>query len=153
MSMSSPFHGTPAAYDLVSDHISTDFEQTTETSQSILVTALDAWQDWSDATSDDKYREAILTLIEGLVTLVGYLAGFAYCWLVLQCVRTVRYWLTEAVQAIPVLRGWWAAPSIEVSPTQYPESCWQVIAPATLAAILDDELDWACAAEVRVAIG
>ena len=70
-----------------------------------------------------------------------------FVWLALQLVKTVRYWLAEAVQAVPVLYGWWKAPFVEIQATQYPESCWQAIAPAALAAILDCELDWACAAE------
>ncbi len=119
---------------------------------STLDNALDAWQDWSDTTFDQQYREAILTLVDGMATLVGYLAGFAYCWLLLQTVRTVRCWLTAAEQSVPVLNGWWKAPFFEVSPTQYLDYCWQAIAPAALAAILADELDWACAAEVPVAI-
>ena len=114
---------------------------------STLNSALETWQDWSDTTFDDQYREAILTLVAGLARLVGYLIGCAYCWLVLQCTKTVRYWLSEAVQAVPVLRGWWMAPSIEIEATQYPESCWQAIAPAVSQAILDYELDWAIAAE------
>lgn len=112
--------------------------------------ALAAWQDWSDATFDDQYRAAILTLIEGLASLTGYLIGVACCWLLLQCVRTVRYWLAEAVQAVPVLHGWWRAPSIEAKATQYPESCWQAIAPAVTQAILDYELEWAIGAEAIV---
>ena len=125
------------------------------TTLSTLTDALDAWQDWSDVTFDDKYREAILTLVVGVAMLTGYLVGFGYHWLLLQLVKTVRYWLEEAVQAVPVLYGWWAAPFIETQATHYPESCWQVlaesfqgrIAPAALAAILDYELDWAWAAE------
>ncbi|CAN5656353.1 hypothetical protein BH23CYA1_BH23CYA1_16720 [soil metagenome] len=105
--------------------------------------ALDAWQDWSDTTFDQQYREAILTLVAGLATLAGYLIGYACCWLLLQLVKTVRYWLTDAVQAVPVLNGWWKAPFVEISATQYPEFCWQAIAPTTLNAILDYELSWA----------
>ena len=89
---------------------------------STLNSALETWQDWSDTTFDDQYREAILTLVAGLARLVGYLIGCAYCWLVLQCTKTTRYWLSEAVQAVPVLRGWWIAPSIEIEATQYPET-------------------------------
>ena len=114
---------------------------------STLNSALETWQDWSDTTFDDQYREAILTLVAGLARLVGYLIGCAYCWLVLQLMKTARYWLTEAVQAIPVLRGWWVAPFVVIEPTQYPEYCWQAIAPAVLKAILDDELSWAVDAE------
>ena len=117
------------------------------TAETAFSHALDTWQDWSDATFDDRYRAAILTLLEGLAALVGYLIGCACCWLVLQCMKTVRYWLTEAVQAVPVLNGWWVAPFVVIEPTQYPEYCWQVIAPVTLKAILDDELSWAIAAE------
>ena len=111
--------------------------------------ALNAWQNWSDATFDNQYREAILTLTEGLATLVGYLTGFAYWWSMLQLVKTVRYWLAEAAQAVPVLHGWWVAPFVVIEPTQYPEDCWQAIAPATLEAIFNDELSWAVAAEER----
>ncbi len=114
---------------------------------STLTDAVDAWQDWSDTTFDDKYREAMLTLVAGVALLIGYLVEFVYHWLALQLVKTVRYWLAEAVQAVPVLYGWWKAPFVEIQATQYPESCWQAIAPAALAAILDCELDWACAAE------
>lgn len=117
------------------------------TAESAFNDALAAWQDWSDATFDEQYRAAILTLIEGLATLTGYLIGFACCWLVLQCMKIVRYWLSEAGQAVPVLHGWWVAPFVEVEATQYPEICWQGIAPAVSAAILDYELEWACAAE------
>jgi hypothetical protein len=109
--------------------------------------ALDAWQDWSDSTFDDRYREAILTLVEGLSALVGYLAGFAYGWLLLQCLKTACYWLIEAAQAVPVVNGWWRAPFVEIDATQYLDHCWQAIAPAVSSAILDYELDWACAAE------
>lgn len=120
-----------------------------------LDNALNAWQNWSDATFDDKYREAILTLIGGVTTLVGYLTGFACCWLALQLTKTARYWLTEAVQAVPVLNGWWSAPFVEIQPTQYPEICWQAlaeplqgrIAPETDEDILDYELSWAETAE------
>ena len=112
--------------------------------------ALNAWQDWSDNTFDDQYREAILTLTEGLATLAGYLTGFAYCWSMLQLVKTVRYWLAEAAQAVPVLHGWWVAPFVVIEPTQYPEDCWQAIAPATFKAIFNDELSWAVAAEERL---
>ena len=95
------------------------------TAPSTLNSALETWQDWSDTTFDDQYREAILTLVAGLARLVGYLTGFIYCWrwLVLQCMKTTRYWLVEAVQAVPVLHGWWRAPSIEIEMMQYPESC------------------------------
>ena len=117
------------------------------TAKSTWSNALDAWQDWSDATFDDKYRAAILTLVEGLATLIGYLIGFAYGWLYLQCVKTARYWLAEVVQAVLVLSGWWTVPFVEVVTTQYPDICWQAIAPAVTAAILDYELSWACAAE------
>lgn len=44
MSMSSPFHGTPATYALVSDRISTDFNQTIEALRLMLATALDVAQ-------------------------------------------------------------------------------------------------------------
>ena len=108
---------------------------------------LDRWQAWSDATFDDKYREAILTLIEGVLRLAVYLAGLTYYWLKLQTLRTVRYWLSEAVQAVPVLNSWWRAPFVAIAPTQYPESCWQAISQATAMAILDYELDWAWDAE------
>ena len=74
---------------------------------------LDGWQAWSDATFDDKYREAILTLVEGVSRLVVYLVGLTYYWLKLQTLRTVRYWLSEAVQAVPVLNSWWRAPFVE----------------------------------------
>ena len=56
---------------------------------------LDACQEWSDATFDDEYRQALLTLLEGLATLTGYLVGFAYSWLLLQCAKTARSWLSE----------------------------------------------------------
>ena len=108
---------------------------------------LDRWQAWSDATFDDKYREAILTLVEGVLRLVVYLMGLAYYWLKLQTIRTVRYWLSEAVQAVPVLNGWWRAPFVAIVPTQYAESCWQAINAAVASAILDYELDWAWDAE------
>ncbi len=117
------------------------------TAESAWNNAIDAWQDWSEATFDEQYREAILTLVAGLATLVGYLIGCGYCWLVLQLMKTARHWLTEAVQAIPVLRGWWVAPFVVIEPTRYPDDCWQVIAPAVSQAILDYELDWAIAAE------
>lgn len=52
---------------------------------STLTDALDAWQDWSDTTFDDKYREAILTLVAGVALLIGYLVEFVYHWLALQC--------------------------------------------------------------------
>jgi len=121
-----------------------------------LYNALNAWQNWSDTTFDDKYREAILTLVGGVTTLVGYLVGCAYCWLALQLTKTVRCWLTEAVQAVPVLNGWWAAPFVEIKPTQYPEICWQALAeslqgriiPAVAEDILDYELCWAGNAEL-----
>ena len=108
---------------------------------------LDGWQAWSDATFDDKYREAILTLIEGVSRLVVYLVGLTYYWLKLQTLRTVRYWLSEAVQAVPVLDGRWKAPFVQIAPTQYPERCWQAISQATAMAILDYELHWAWDAE------
>jgi hypothetical protein len=124
------------------------------TAESAWNNALDAWQDWSDATFDDQYREAILTLVAGLARLVGYLAGFAYGWLTLQCLKTACYWLIEAVQAVPVVNGWWRARFVEIKATQYPEYCWQAMAkpskgtaPAVLSAIFDYELEWACAAE------
>lgn len=109
--------------------------------------ALDAWQNWSDATFDDEYREAILTLVEGLSRLTGYLVGVVCCWLLLQCAKTARYWLAAAVQAVPVQSGWWSAPFVEIEATQYPEACWQGISSAVSAAILDYELAWAWAAE------
>jgi hypothetical protein len=116
--------------------------------------AFEAWQDWSNDTSDDQYRAAILTLVEGLAALTGYLLGFVCCWLLLQLVKTARYWLAEAVQAVPVLNGWWVAPCVEIAAMQYPESCWQAmaqpskgIAPAVTKAVLDYELSWAVAAE------
>ena len=108
---------------------------------------LDRWQAWSDATFDDKYREAVLTLVEGILRLVVYLAGLAYYWLKLQTIRTVRYWLSAAVQAVPVLNGWWRAPFVKIAPTQYPERCWCAIARTVAAEILDYELDWAWDAE------
>lgn len=117
--------------------------------------AIDVWQDWSEATFDQQYRQAILTLVAGLATLAGYITGFACYWLLLQITKTTRYWLTDAVQAVPVLNGWWRAPFVKVSATQYPEHCWQAlteslqgrIAPGTLKAIYDDELSWAITAE------
>ena len=115
--------------------------------QETLNHLLDRWQVWSDATFDDKYREAILTLVEGISRLAIYLVGMAYYWLKLQTIRTVRYWLAAAVQAVPVLNGWWQAPFVAITPTQYAESCWQAIAPAVATEILDYELDWAWAAE------
>lgn len=117
------------------------------TIQIISSELLDQAQDWSDKKFDDKYREAVLTLVAGLALLTGYFVGFVYRWLLLQLMKTGRYWLAEAAQAVPVLCGWWAAPFIETQATQYPESCWQAISAAALAAILDCELDWACAAE------
>ena len=108
---------------------------------------LDRWQAWSDATFDDRYRTAILTLVEGVLRLAVYLAGLTYYWLKLQTLRTVRYWLSEAVQAVPVLNSWWRAPFVAITPTQYPESCWQAIDAAVAYAILDYELDWAWDAE------
>jgi len=108
---------------------------------------LDACQEWSDATFDDEYRQALLTLLEGLATLTGYLVGFAYSWLLLQCAKTARSWLSEVVQAVPVQSGWWSAPFVEIEATQYPEVCWQGISSAVSAAILDYELAWAWAAE------
>lgn len=118
------------------------------TAKSTLNNALDVWQAWSETTFDDKYREAILTLVEGLLQLVVYLVGMAYYWLQLQVVRTVRYWLSEAVQAVSVLNGWWKAPFIEVQATQYPESCWRGIASTVTADILDYELSFATSAEL-----
>jgi hypothetical protein len=117
------------------------------TVSSTLHDALEAWQNWSDVTFDDKYRTAILTLVEGLAALAGYFLGFVYCWLLLQLVKTARYWLAEAVQAVPVLNGWWVAPSVEIAATQYPEYCWQAMAPAVTNAILNDEMKCAVAAE------
>ena len=117
------------------------------TAESAWNNAINAWQDWSDTTFDEQYRQAILTLVSGLATLVGYLAGFACCWSMLQLTKTARYWLAEAVQAVPVLHGWWVAPFVVIEPTQYPEYCWQAIAPVTLKAILNDELSWEIAAE------
>lgn len=113
------------------------------TAESAWNNAIDAWQDWSEATFDDQYREAILTLVAGLATLVGYLAGVACCWSMLQLMKTARYWLTDAVQAVPVLNGWWRPPFVETIATQYPECCWQAVAPTVAAAILDYELSWA----------
>ena len=110
-------------------------------------TALDAWQDWSDATFDDEYRQALLTLVEGLSMLVGYLVGFTYHWLLLQCTKATHDGLAAAVQAVPVLSGCWVAPFVTIEATQYPEACWQGISSAVSAAILDYELAWACAAE------
>ena len=115
---------------------------------STLNSALETWQDWSDTTFDDQYREAILTLVAGLARLVGYLVGFAYYWSMLQLTKTTRYWLSEAAQAVPVLHGWWVAPFVVIEPTQYPDNCWQAITPTALKAILDYELDWAVAAEL-----
>jgi hypothetical protein len=109
--------------------------------------ALDVWQDWSDAAFSDHLRAIILNFIESLAVLVGYLVGFSYGWSILQCVKTARYGLAEAMQAAPVLRGWWSAPFVHIETTLYPEACWQAMAPATVAAILDYELAWACAAE------
>jgi hypothetical protein len=117
------------------------------TVSSTLQDLFEAWQNWSDVTFDDKYRAAILTLVEGLATVVGYLTGCVCCWLLLQLVKTARYWLVEAIQAVPVLNGWWVAPSVEIAATRYPESCWQAIAPAVTQAILNDELSWVIAAE------
>jgi hypothetical protein len=117
------------------------------TAESAWNNALDAWQDWSDATFDDRYREAILTLVAGLANLVGYLAGFAYGWLLLQCLKIACYWLIESAQAVPVLNGLWRVPFVAIEAMQYPEDCWQSIAPAVSSAILDYELAWACAAE------
>ena len=118
------------------------------TAESAWNNAIDAWQDWSDTTFDEQYRKAILTLVAGLATLVGYLVGFAYYWSMLQLTKTTRYWLSEAAQAAPVLHGWWVAPFVVIEPTQYPDDCWQAIAPTALKAILDYELDWAVAAEL-----
>jgi hypothetical protein len=124
------------------------------TAESAWNNALDAWQDWSDATFDDQYREAILTLVAGLAKFVGYLAGFTCSWLLLQCLKIACYWLIESAQAVPVLNGWWRAPFVEIEAVQYPDYCWQVMArpskgtaPAVSSAILDYELAWACAAE------
>ena len=108
---------------------------------------LDRWQAWSDTTFDDKYRAAMLTLIEGVSRLVVYLVGLTYYWLKLQTLRTVRYWLFEAVQAVPVFNGWWRVPFVKIAPTQYAESCWQAIDATVASAILDYELDWAWDAE------
>lgn len=109
--------------------------------------ALDTWQVWSDTTFDDKYRAALVTILEGLAQLVAYLTGTAYYWLQLQVVRTVRYWLSDAVQAVPVLNGWWTVPFFTIPPMQYPESCWRATAPAVAVDILDYELSWAETAE------
>ena len=123
------------------------FPVSTSTANLALHNALDAWQAWSDTTFDSKYREAILTLVEGLAQLAVYLAGTAYYWLNLQVVRTVRYWLSAAEQAVPVLNGWWKAPFVKIQAVSYPESCWREIAPAVAADILDYELSWAGDAE------
>ncbi|KPQ31486.1 MAG: hypothetical protein HLUCCA11_23620 [Phormidesmis priestleyi Ana] len=47
--------------------------------ESVWNNALDAWQGWSNVTFDDEYREALLTLLEGLATLIGYLVGVVCC--------------------------------------------------------------------------
>ena len=54
------------------------------TVQTTVNNLLDRWQAWSDTTFDDKYRAAILTLIEGVLRLAVYLAGLTYYWLKLQ---------------------------------------------------------------------
>ena len=105
--------------------------------------ALDTWQAWSDATFDEQYSAALLTLVEGLATLTGYLIGFTYCWLTLQLMTSACYGLSEAIQVVPVLNSWWTAPFIQLQPTPYPDSCWQAVAPAVAQAIFDYELSWA----------
>ena len=115
--------------------------------QSTCTELIDQVQDWSDKAFDNKYREAILTLVEGAVLLIGYLAGYLYGWLRLQVLKTHRYWLAEAVQAVPVLRGWWSAPSVLLERITYAEDCWQAITPTVSADILDYELSHAVDAE------
>ena len=115
--------------------------------QSTCNELIDQAQDWSDKTFDNQYREAILTLVEGVVLLIGYLAGFLYSWLRLQVVKTHRYWLARTVQAVPVLNGWWSAPSVLLELVTYAERCWQAITPTVNTDILDYELSYAFAAE------
>ena len=107
---------------------------------------LDTAQAWSDRTFDNQYRAAVLTLIEGLALLVGYVVGYAYSWLRLQCMTAVRYGLSEAVQSVPVSEGWWSAPFVVFEPTPYPAYCWQALSQSVNAGILAYELSFAVGA-------
>lgn len=112
---------------------------------------LDRWQNWSDETFGGEYRDALETLIRGLVLLVCVVVFRAYAIAKVCILLTFSYWHGLAEQQFLVESGLWLEQlAFELLPvSECLDECWSELAQQAVAEqqILAYELNWVRSAE------